>query len=536
MPHRVTPTAADRPHTGGGVASHATTISPREDSLEAATRDSPTLAAPVVDPATQRRTDDQHRAEPGRTRFHEHRGTPWILFVGDLLTCGVLGGIAVAIRLALAVVWPIQLNAGQIASVVLGLMLLPVGYWLMGLYPGYGVGPVDRLRRSVRLNFVVFCVVMTWMAFYGGWQPSRGAMLIGLILITAAMPLTSAGLRMILRRKGMWGRPVVVVGEPVLAERAIRGLREASDLGLIPVAVLLESHDQERAGSEIAGIPVRGTLSQLKSWTQRTSVAVVAMPAEVSVRAAKLVSRLPFPEVILVPDMPGITSLCVTSRDLGGLLGLQIRKNLILRRNWLIKRVFDLMIASAAALIALPVLLVCMALIRMVNKGPAIFPHDRVGLGGRRIRAYKLRTMYLDAERRLEELLEFDPEAREAWDLRCKLDHDPRVLPLIGKFLRRTSLDELPQLWNVLKGDMSLVGPRPLPEYHLDHLPVKFRSLRRTVRPGMTGLWQVSGRANGCHKRMEELDSYYIRNWSMWLDVYIIGRTISAVLKQDGAR
>jgi len=156
-------------------------------------------------------------------------------------------------------------------------------------------------------------------------------------------------------------------------------------------------------------------------------------------------------------------------------------------------------------------------------------------MSGRRIPVWKLRTMYVDGGDLLENWLENHPEDREQWRRYFKLRHDPRVLPIIGPLLRRTSLDELPQLWNVLRGDMSLVGPRPLPDYHLQRFTPEFRTLRTRVLPGLTGLWQVSARSEGDVGVQEALDTYYIRNWSPWLDLYILARTVTAVLLWRGA-
>ncbi len=231
----------------------------------------------------------------------------------------------------------------------------------------------------------------------------------------------------------------------------------------------------------------------------------------------------------------GLASLWVSSRDFGGLLGLELQKNLLRRRSWFMKRVIDYTIGSVLLLGSLPVLAVMVLWIKLVDRGPALFWQERVGLGGRTIRVWKLRTMYTDASQRLEHYLEAHPELREEWDRYFKLREDPRVLPGVGKFLRKTSLDEVPQFWNVLRGDMSLVGPRPLPRYHLDQFPANFRSLRRRVLPGLTGLWQVSARSEGDLLVQQTHDTYYIRNWSVWLDIYLIARTILAVVHGRGA-
>ena len=128
-----------------------------------------------------------------------------------------------------------------------------------------------------------------------------------------------------------------------------------------------------------------------------------------------------------------------------------------------------------------------------------------------------------------------NPAARLEWDQFCKLKNDPRILPGIGFLLRKTSMDEIPQLWNILKGEMSLVGPRPFPVYHNERFDSEFRSLRTKVRPGLTGMWQVSARSDGDLDVQVALDSYYINNWSLWLDLYILMRTVRVVLTGEGA-
>ena len=172
---------------------------------------------------------------------------------------------------------------------------------------------------------------------------------------------------------------------------------------------------------------------------------------------------------------------------------------------------------------------------RLVSGGSALYYQVRGGEAGRSIRVWKLRAMRPGAEGLLADHLREFPEARQEWQRYFKLKKDPRILPGIGHLLRRTSLDELPQLWNVLRGEMSLVGPRPFPNYHLEQFQPEFRSLRAKVTPGLTGLWQVSARSNGDLKTQEALDTYYIRNWSPWLDLHILARTIRAVIFSDGA-
>ena len=204
-------------------------------------------------------------------------------------------------------------------------------------------------------------------------------------------------------------------------------------------------------------------------------------------------------------------------------------------RFQLVKRSLDLVLGVQLLLVSAPVIFVLAAVIKLVSPGPAFFAQVREGRGGKPIRVRKLRTMHLGADERLERHLACNPSARDEWGRYMKLKEDPRLLPGIGRFMRRWSLDELPQFWNVVRGDMSLVGPRPFPEYHLESFDQEFRAIRRKVRPGITCLLQVEARSNGDLEVQRKLDSYYIRNWSPWLDLHLLGRTVGAVLKGNGA-
>ena len=238
--------------------------------------------------------------------------------------------------------------------------------------------------------------------------------------------------------------------------------------------------------------------------------------------------------VYMVSDMNIFLSMGSVIELWGDVPVIHTRNNLARPFNLLVKRCFDLVFVLSFLPLLAPLSLLLMVLIRLDSRGGPIFTHPRVGRNARPFRCYKFRTMYVDAEARLQRHLEEHPELREEWRRYHKLKrNDPRVTRL-GRWLRRFSLDELPQVWNILKGEMSLVGPRP---YAVDEVP-KIGAAGATIwktRPGLTGLWQVSGRSERSFEERLQLDLYYVRNWNLWMDVEIILRTVWAVVSGRGA-
>ena len=196
------------------------------------------------------------------------------------------------------------------------------------------------------------------------------------------------------------------------------------------------------------------------------------------------------------------------------------------------KRMIDIVLALSGIILLAPLLVICFVATR-VSSGPAIFRHKRVGFGGKSFDCLKFRTMVVDAPERLRKLLQEDPAAAAEWTECQKLRNDPRVTP-IGALLRKSSLDELPQLFNVLRGDMSIVGPRPVTEAELLRYGTSVRAYA-ACRPGITGLWQVSGRSSTSYETRVACDTYYARMWSLSLDIKIMIVTIPSVLFTDGA-
>ena len=437
-------------------------------------------------------------------------------------------------------VWNLKNNSvgmGNYFDPWVSLALIAVVFAALGLYSPAGVGPVEELRRLVLGSSLVW-LALTSTVFLAGASLtySRGAVLVSATLMLLFAPVNRALIRQLLGRKAWWGVPVLVLGSGEPARAILEGLQAQAGMGLKPV-LCIDNDPGESA--ECAGIPVASPLALAPRLASELDIrhALVAIP---DIGRRELDALLEnsggiFANIIVIPNLFGVAGLWVTARDLGGVLGLELRQNLLIPWNRRLKRLLDVCAAAILGVAVLPAVALAAAVIRILSPGPVFYAQEREGQHGRPIRIYKLRTMYTNAGQLLQQHLDRDPDARREWRRFFKLKNDPRVLPVIGAFLRRSSLDEIPQLLNVLHGEMSLVGPRPFPHYHLDEFGARFRDLRSQVVPGLTGLWQISARSNGDLKVQETLDSYYIRNWSLWLDLHILLRTFAAVVLSRGA-
>jgi Undecaprenyl-phosphate galactose phosphotransferase WbaP len=458
---------------------------------------------------------------------------PWAICIADVLALETAFLLGLGVRRLLAAWLPSEIGPNQYLGVAAGLLLLPLIHYQLGLYPGYLLGPVERLRRRTLATLAVFGGLVAWDNLVARGVLSRGVLLATLVFALLLPPIADAAVRKVLVRRRRYGASVIMLGCGDSGRALAHTLLAEPELGLTPVAFL--DNRAETWNADVEGVPVLGPLGLAQDFERRAHAAILSVADLGKQDVAALLHELNFPRLIVVPDLGGIASLWVSARNLGGCLGLEIKKNLLLRRNHVLKRWMDRAVALPLFALSLPVMAIAAIWIKFTSRGPVFYHQMREGLDGQRIPVWKLRTMRRGGDLILEQWLEQHPEEALHWQRYFKLPHDPRVLPVVGTLLRRTSLDELPQLWSVLKGEMSLVGPRPLPDYHLEQLPSEFRALRTRVLPGLTGLWQVSARSDGDVKVQEALDTFYIRNWSPWLDLYILTRTVTAVLLARGA-
>lgn len=451
------------------------------------------------------------------------------LFACDAISLCLSGSIA------LALLGVIAASGGRVMSAWTPLILIPLmlAYWPAGLYPGIGVHPVIELRQVSKVNMIAFLA-----AALAGYVTRHDFSLPGFFVASwlvslPLVPFSRIVTRKLCARRSWWGFPALVISSGQAAQRVIRTLIDSPHGGLRPVAVTDPADPPQYS---MGGLPLLDHESATAFIHDHAiRYAVVSLPemsrGEMSELLSFYSSRVP--HVLVVSNLSELPSLWSTARSCGGLNGTEFRNGLMLLLPRLVKRAIDLAVASVALVIALPLLGLIAALVKLSSRGPVFYGHTRLGLQGLPFRAWKFRSMHSDGDRILRKYLANNPDARAEWETDHKLREDPRVTP-VGGVLRRLSLDELPQLWNVLRGDMSLVGPRPIVNDEIEKYGRVFH-LYAGVKPGITGLWQVSGRNQTTYEQRVRMDQYYVRNWSPWLDIYILCKTISVVIKREGA-
>lgn len=392
-----------------------------------------------------------------------------------------------------------------------------------------------ELSEVLRVMLLLALLDLALVAF-AKWNASRLWWLMIWVMAAALVPLMRYGTRKLLTRWGLWLRPTVLVGYGPNAHEALAALQSEPEMGF-KVVGFVDVAPAGKALTEVQGLPVLSN-EEVKVWAKVPGVQVViALEHGQNAAREKWLRRLARWKVEDISVIPAMRGVPLYGTDISYFFShevamLKLRNNL---RYWparILKRVFDLFAALALLALGWPVLAYIAWRIRE-DGGPAIYAHKRVGQSGKVFACYKFRSMRVDAEEQLRDLLASDPALRVEWEKEFKLKDDPRVTA-IGHFLRRTSLDELPQLFNVLKGEMSLVGPRPVVRKELERYgdDVDYFLM---VRPGMTGLWQVSGRNDVNYETRVYLDTWYVKNWSLWYDIAILFKTIRVVLKREGA-
>jgi Undecaprenyl-phosphate galactose phosphotransferase WbaP len=346
----------------------------------------------------------------------------------------------------------------------------------------------------------------------------------------------------ILNRAGLWQENVIIIGAGEAGMAAANGIGSETHLGYNLIGFLDDADDKIGTELEVNGKRYK-VFGKTKNFTKfvhllNISTIIIALPSLPVEKLAELTNNIQkhTKNILLIPDVKGIA---LTNTELYHLFVqqlflLKINNNLKSPYNRFVKRTFDVVVSILFLPLLLPLIGVLGLLIKIDSPGPVFYRHTRVGRGGRPFGVYKFRSMFQDSQERLEHILGTDPSARAEWDTSFKLKDDPRITRM-GNFLRKTSLDELPQIFNVLQGEMSLAGPRPVLDEEITKYYKENADYYYLVRPGITGLWQVSGRNNVGYEARVRLDIWYVLNWSVWLDLLMLFKTIRVVLKREGA-
>jgi len=367
---------------------------------------------------------------------------------------------------------------------------------------------------------------------------SRTTILFTAMNLFVLLPIVRYWTKRALGALGPWRKRILILGATDMAVLAMRGLAADTFLGY-EVAGVLDDNPSKKGNciGACKGKPVNilGNLSEAREQMQRTNSrdVLIAMPSLREEKLLELVHELQ-PSCDNIYVVPQLWGLPMMNLQVDGFLRervmmLKLSNNLAKPWNGWLKRGFDLLLGTVVTMIVLPICLIVAILIKLESKGPVLFVQGRLGYRGGNFLCLKFRTMRVDGDEMFARYLKSNPEAMDEWQKYAKLRrHDPRLTRL-GGFLRRWSLDELPQLFNVLRGEMSLVGPRPYLPHELDRIGVDLHTIL-SARPGMTGFWQVSGRNQLTLEDRVKLEAWYVRNWTPWLDGIVFAKTFRVVL------
>jgi len=411
-----------------------------------------------------------------------------------------------------------------------------VVFQILGLYPGVSLAPSEELRRFCLGSYIAYGgIILSRVIENQGWDGVNSAFAIS-VFFSALILLTVRGItHRFLRKIGVKGIPAVVYGSGNTAKLFIDRAQSSTKVGYVPVLIL--DDEATEATKEYNGVHIIRDINIGPEIVKRYNIkmAIVTTDNREKDKLKRLLinSTSDFRYRVIIPDFFDTTNIWMTVRDFDGLLGFVTSLKLNLPWNIGIKRFIDIFLVIVGGLLLLPVLLVVALFVRLTSRGPILYGHKRLGKDGKPFYAWKFRSMVVDSHERLRKLLKSNPEMKKEWDENRKLKNDPRVTKF-GKFLRRTSIDEFPQLINILKGEMSLVGPRPITGDEVEKYGDNFDWIF-SVRPGLTGLWQVSGRSEKDYATRVSYDTYYLQSWSIWLDIWVLYKTFGVVARGKGA-
>ena len=391
--------------------------------------------------------------------------------------------------------------------------------------------------KEILRTLVIFAVIEIAIVAFAKWDFSRYMWVLTWVLVLILVPALRMTCKFLLAKMGVWQRDTIIVGSGKNAVDAFKAITSEGNLGFRVIA-FINSEKQLSGETNLFGVPLihDGTDYLNQDVDKRIQFIVAVETHEADLRNDWLREFMikGYRYVSVIPTLRGMP---LDSTDMSFIFShevmiFRVHQNLAKWSSRFLKRAFDVSCSIAIILILSPLLLYVMKKVRK-DGGPALYGHERIGKNGKTFSCLKFRSMAINSQELLKQLLESDPVAKDEWDRTFKLKDDPRITK-IGHLLRRTSMDELPQLFNVLKGEMSLVGPRPIIQAELERYREQVDYYLMS-KPGMTGLWQVSGRSDVDYETRVYFDAWYVKNWSMWNDIVIMFKTVGVVLRRDGA-
>ncbi|HGM7584730.1 TPA: undecaprenyl-phosphate galactose phosphotransferase WbaP [Serratia marcescens] len=389
--------------------------------------------------------------------------------------------------------------------------------------------------KEIFRTLLIFAVLDLALVAFSKWQFSRYVWILTWGVALLLVPFARAITKRILNKLNLWKKHTIIIGSGKNACDAYRALQSEEVLGFAICSFFSSGESGEKTLFDKPVIANEAELWEL--CDPETTQFIVALEFEQNALRDEWLKKLAKHHCRSVSVIPTLRGVPLYGTDMSFIFShevmiLRVSNNLAKRTSRFLKRIFDIVGSASIIVLLSPVLLILSYLVKK-DGGNAIYGHERIGRDGHKFKCLKFRSMVTNSQEVLQNLLQNDPEARKEWDKDFKLKNDPRITR-VGQFIRKTSLDELPQLFNELRGEMSLVGPRPVIEKELERYAgdVDYYLM---AKPGMTGLWQVSGRNDVDYDTRVYFDAWYVKNWSLWNDIAILFKTINVVLKRDGA-
>ncbi len=419
----------------------------------------------------------------------------------------------------------------------------------VGLYPGIMIPPTEEIKKFSTATFFSFVAISLTIFIPKSENLFTiyiikdsndfalcAAFCLAFIFATFLLPSFREFAKRCIQHKKWWGVPAVIYCTDSSAEFIVDRLLKNKYLGYKPAIIIDSALPKPKNDEDVIStnnyhdIPIFPECNQVLQIIKTKNIKTAIM-SDYHGDYSLVMSSYRY--TINVSKRQNSFTSNQHIKDIAGIIGFASTHNLTFKSNLFIKRLIDIFLILLFSPILIPVFIILMFLTKVTSRGPIFYGHKRVGQNGKEFKCWKFRSMCIDADKKLEEILANNPQMRAEWEKDRKFTNDPRVTKF-GKFLRKTSLDELPQLINILIGQMSFVGPRPVTAPELDRYG-EYKDFVLSVTPGLSGMWQTSGRSDTEYEERIALDLYYIQNWSIWLDIWILIKTVYVVLKGRGA-